>query len=144
MPSRACLAAALACALIAPPARAGWSEWFGAKRAPPPSPSPTNAPSATAALPTTPEGALYEEVLRALSQRSFSFVEECLRDAQAEGSVNPALPTGPGAIAVLGAIHTAAALQVMQPDSAQAAPEAVWQAMKTLLVSEPGSATRRS
>lgn len=82
--------------------------------------------------------------LRALSQRSFSFVEECLRDAQAEGSVNSALPTGPGAIAVLGAIHTAAALQVMEPDSAQAAPRAVWQAMKTLLVSEPGSATRRS
>lgn len=69
MSSRACLAGALACLLLAPASRAGWFDRFGPKRESPPPPARTNAPPAATVLPPSPERALYDEVVRALVQR---------------------------------------------------------------------------
>lgn len=66
MSLHACLTVALACLTLAGPARAGWFDRFFSKREPPP--RGDAAPSAPSFAPS-PESALYEEVVRALSQR---------------------------------------------------------------------------
>ncbi|MFZ4694853.1 MAG: S41 family peptidase [Verrucomicrobiia bacterium] len=67
MSSRACLAGALACLLLAPATHAGWFERFQARRDPPP-PTPTNAVPPVAVVPVSPERVLYDEIVAALVQ----------------------------------------------------------------------------
>jgi C-terminal processing protease CtpA/Prc len=69
MSPRPCLALVALGLALAPVARAGWFDRFSAKPPPAPPPARTNAPPAAAPLPPTPEGALYDEVVRALAQR---------------------------------------------------------------------------
>lgn len=68
MPLRAFLAVALAGLTLADPARAGWFDRFLPKREPPPAPNHRAAPPAPTFAPSS-EAALYEEVVRVLTQR---------------------------------------------------------------------------
>ena len=62
-----------------------------------------------------------------------AFVEDCLRQAQIEGSVDRDLPTRPLALLVMGCVHAAARGRPADPWRRDEGPEAIWETLKTLL-----------
>lgn len=71
-----------------------------------------------------------------------AFVEDCLREAQAEGSVDPDLPTRPLALLVMGCVHAAARGRPTEPWRRDEGPEAVWATLKSLLLRRPEARAR--
>lgn len=71
--------------------------------------------------------------LEELTRSTFRFVETCLREAQAEGSIDPSLPLQPAAVLVMGALHSPAALRTLGcPDGVDSS-LAVWATLRGLL-----------
>jgi AcrR family transcriptional regulator len=68
-----------------------------------------------------------------LMRRTRLFVEECLRTAQADGTIDPRLRARTLALMIIGAIQSAATVYTLEPGRQEDPPEAVWQTLKTLL-----------
>ncbi|MBI5548723.1 MAG: TetR/AcrR family transcriptional regulator [Deltaproteobacteria bacterium] len=66
--------------------------------------------------------------------RTRGFVEDCLRTAQDEDTIDPQLQVRPLALMVIGALHAAAAVRMLKPWRQEDPPEAVWQTIKLLLL----------
>jgi len=71
-------------------------------------------------------------------RRGREFVEQCLEDAQRQGSVDPRLPASSLALLVMGAVQ-------VQCGRREESPEAAWLALKALLCAggREGSERRR-
>lgn len=78
-------------------------------------------------------------LLTELAESTLTFVEDCLKAAQKEGTVDAQLPAHTLAIVLLGTIHASAALRTLRHWRTEDPPDAVWKTLK-LLLSRSGAA----